>query len=1050
MGRSFQLRTSLVVLGLAGLIGFVSLRRSETPKAPDPSQDDPVAPPADDPLAALVEAPSIAPSARTGAEVSVVSRAGEPVAGVVAVFLTGADVDARARAWPTPPDGETVSTFVTDEGGKFPPAWGEAAARAELMWIMHPGHLASAIELGSEGNRRSLTDPIVLDPAPPFLARVVHADGSVAPGAVVSQRLDLTFAGDVSAGEARLEASFLHRASADPSGVVALVPTSPRSCASARLGTLQTSWWRGASSGTVELVLDSTFVARGRIDWGADASAPAGARIECSVPGVDGDEPIATLAVTSGGWGPIELPLHAPRPHLFRLCAPGYAAAEKWVDPPAAGASLSVDFRAERATSVTVLVVDETDQPIGGATVVGNWAPDGRWVRRTTTTDERGFATFEDAHPAFSFVRVSKPGFEPYLGNHAGSAESMEAMVRIVMAPAGTIAGRVTFAGTPVDRFVVHLHGEDPNNYLRRSFTDPAGRFRIDEAPLGSVTIAAVSDQYSHSEPQTLTVTKERTTEVELELSSPLAVRGRVVDGMTGTSLRNASVQVFSTIEGLRFRPFGLPQPVLPDGSFLLRGCAPGDNSLEVAAPGYAATAVRVVAADGAEADVGLVGLYPRSSLEVRLVGPPSVDFAKYKAEISGTRFFAERRFPSDGRLRWEELDPDAYVLHVRLPVRYDPAATFDVVVEPGRDAVVEIPIADRRVTVRVLPSPGTEMPQWPQLWVHSQAFGTHPSDQGYWVDASGEVELVGLPPGPILAEVRTQDDEMLAFERFEVPVAEHSSFEIRIDEPSHALRLLDRDGDPIAGATIDLTSPAGPASWHRLLRTDEVGTVKLTAMPFDVIGVSAYHASKGMLPRKQVDLRASDTTTLDVVLDGGRTLQVLAAERGQGAAGVRLRARDLADFAHGLGETSTNEVGIATWPAVSAGDYRIAVEQPGYFPARIEATLGTSGSPIHLEVRRVGGIELTVADRLGHPIEKAVAVLTATEGGTSVADWITKGLVVSSSADLRTGLDGTLRVEGLPNGPFQWKVTAPDGRSAEGSSTVGPSSTASVHVVVE
>ncbi|MBI5365045.1 MAG: hypothetical protein HZA53_17845 [Planctomycetes bacterium] len=154
--------------------------------------------------------------------------------------------------------------------------------------------------------------------------------------------------------------------------------------------------------------------------------------------------------------------------------------------------------------------------------------------------------------------------------------------------------------------------------------------------------------------------------------------------------------------------------------------------------------------------------------------------------------------------------------------------------------------------------------------------------------------------------------------------------------------------------------------------------------------------------------------------------------------------------FAVETSARTTDATGSTTWERVGPGKYRLAMKHPGYWPAESVVDHAATDSTQTLEVRRIGNLELVVKNTLGNPQEGALVELTSVEQSQDVSAWVERGLVTLSRSGWKTGPDGRLRMLGLPNGAYRWRVTPRNGEAREGESVAPPMSTGVVEVRVE
>lgn len=212
---------------------------------------------------------------------------------------------------------------------------------------------------------------------------------------------------------------------------------------------------------------------------------------------------------------------------------------------------------------------------------------------------------------------------------------------------------------------------------------------------------------------------------------------------------------------------------------------------------------------------------------------------------------------------------------------------------------------------------------------------------------------------------------------------------------------------------------------------------------------IAAYHQSFGLSASTPFDPTWTDSRPLIVRLDPHEELVVTMLERSATAGGLRIMAEDLGGVGWGLGERTTDESGSATWQPVSNGDYRIAVMHPGWWRT-VEIVHLADGKPIPpIQVRRLGSVSFDVHSVLGNPVAGARIDVRSEEMNTWASSWVEAGKVAASRPDLTSDGAGHFRIDGLPNGDFEWRVTPATGEPLSGRVNVPPLGVASVEVRV-
>src|SRR5262249_48889201 len=141
-------------------------------------------------------------------------------------------------------------------------------------------------------------------------------------------------------------------------------------------------------------------------------------------------------------------------------------------------------------------------------------------------------------------------------------------------------------------------------------------------------------------------------------------------------------------------------------GDFDITGLVPGGNPIEVSAPGYATRTALGEGVEGGAVEFGIIPLFSRQAVDIQLEFSGVLELSKFLCELTALKTIPNLPFAPSGRLRYESLDPGAYVARVVYPGQgtYQDLA-FRLI--PGHDLELHIPIAAESLRVRVIPEPG-------------------------------------------------------------------------------------------------------------------------------------------------------------------------------------------------------------------------------------------------------------------------------------------------------------------------------------------------------
>lgn len=234
--------------------------------------------------------------------------------------------------------------------------------------------------------------------------------------------------------------------------------------------------------------------------------------------------------------------------------------------------------------------------------------------------------------------------------------------------------------------------------------------------------------------------------------------------------------------------------------------------------------------------------------------------------------------------------------------------------------------------------------------------------------------------------------------------------------EPAFA-EVVDASGRPADGVRVQVMSAQTDSVAGAVEDTDLEGRVRLDWLPEDPL-VLLYRPRGGVhflgRPAEPPALGETVTWTFDpahsfqgVLRDGLGPVAFSELE-------LRLEPRDVL-----VASARSTAGGRFEIPKLGAGRYRVAVRAAECFP--LEVTIDLPSPDLELELRRTGGIELTVKDRDGHARAAAAVALTCIDLGETLEEWRqARRLVVPAP---RTDSGGRWAVAGVPRGTYEVEV---------------------------
>jgi hypothetical protein len=272
---------------------------------------------------------------------------------------------------------------------------------------------------------------------------------------------------------------------------------------------------------------------------------------------------------------------------------------------------------------------------------------------------------------------------------------------------------------------------------------------------------------------------------------------------------------------------------------------------------------------------------------------------------------------------------------------------------------------------------------------------------------------------------------------------------ELRVGSASQRLRVVDADHRPVANVQVTYSIPGDASDWMQNLDTDSKGECVLCGVRADACLVNLYHASFGLQPSSMIRMGDAVADPIEFVLAPNLALRVIARQRDAPVPGLEMVATDSRGFEFGLGIAFSDNAGIAEWRAVSKGDYVVRIRHPGWWPSRHAVQLTAEGPAIPIEVRRVGSVQISARTRYGNPVPDLQVDLYSEEAGAWVSTWLAEGRISMPNGQLKTGPDGKLRIDALPNGAYRWRTTNAEGSIAEGEASVPSQAVGEVEITL-
>lgn len=689
---------------------------------------------------------------------------------------------------------------------------------------------------------------------------------------------------------------------------------------------------------------------------------------------------------------------------------------------------------------IQVRAMNEAGVPLGGASVLASWETEGGGAQ-IAVTDDDGKATVRGIPPTYAKVRVQAKGYVPKSVDHVDVTAESGTPIDFTLVRGGSLQGQVVHAGEHVEAFsVVYWNQSDARGRIEVSFQNAhEGKFVIDGVAVGDLLVYACSSDCPRSEIKPVLVSVDTPGEVLLELPDALTGNGQVVDSATGGAVPSARVQLWNSYRAGYLTPFGKQHAVGADGRFVIKGFPPGDSRFVVRADGYAQYLGQSFGRVGEELQLGVIALHHYQRLRVRLTSATAIDFTQYEANADGNAPYPTKRFNAEGFVDWYEAGPSLHFVRLYLP---DRSRMFDErYCRPGTDWEFVFPL-DLTCTLNLEFVDASGRPAVIEGYVEARLSyvgpGGHPITHTLGLDGDGQAHFSTVAARRVYAEVLDKSDNRLASAYLTLQDGANTA-QLKLGGKRVRVRVTNRDGAPVEGATLDAKVPVGEFPWFQLASTDAKGEHTFTGLGMPKLYINVQHNQFGTQPDVEVDLdRWKDDDILEIVLEARSTLAVrlLDGETPLPAASLRFLAPHTQ---HIVSVQTTDAHGVARYGPVAEGSYIVAVEQPGVWLTQTTVEAGDDGAPRDVQVRRVGALHLQLASSTQQSVAGIHVELVSADSGATLSDWLARGLVTVDGGVAATDASGLVRIQGLPHGEYLVRLTSTTGTWAAGRVTVNP-----------
>jgi hypothetical protein len=563
-------------------------------------------------------------------------------------------------------------------------------------------------------------------------------------------------------------------------------------------------------------------------------------------------------------------------------------------------------------------------------------------------------------------------------------------------------------------------------NHFRRTFSHREdGAFEIELGP-GNWSVQATSKDFPACTPATITIAKEKSSEVVLRLVEPIRGSGVVLSEETGDPVPGAEIQPFSMDGERSVFPWGPPFTSGQDGRFEGRAFVVGSNSVNVQANGYA-SAKSIAWTDGTrELDFGQIRLARPQRLSVHLnsAGVLGTSLERVTAYSVDGRL-PETAFGADGWVHFEDVSPGSHRLIIqRTPTSW---SRLDLELKSGSNWSFEHRVSDsQRLEVVVYDANGTIVEEG--IWLLASSLegnglftlrAEEASVNARWTFEGITASLVNV----IAFDFAGQElgGSYFSFDKSPFLVGElHLG-----GAPLHVL-VLDAEGQPRAGARVRARSKDGLAVFG-LQETGPDGRVALLGVPTESVLIDVHDDVAGSRIGSECDASVREHT---ILMGPSGSVTFLVEDEGVALENVVASVVSAGKITL-LDPRSTDLFGSVSFVPMGEGRFWLDLARSDCWPVTLEQNLGPGEArQVSVSMRRLSDLELTVVDADGLLVSDVEVELVSTEFGTLVSEWVAQGKAQAPKGFV-TDLAGKLAVHGVPRGRYSWVVNVADGRFA-------------------
>ncbi len=704
-------------------------------------------------------------------------------------------------------------------------------------------------------------------------------------------------------------------------------------------------------------------------------------------------------AVRTSADGRFEIRGLSPGDYTLWIRKSGYAAER--IDPvrvPEIGSPEALAITLGPGAAITGVVKQRSGTPAEGWSVLASEAgtsamgPRARGNMNPTGSD--GLFVLEGLKPGqpYDLQLFGGPGIGPSRKNVVPPADGVE----VVVAGTGRITGRAVDAqtGRPIPEYAVSYEPERSggggvfrivNRMAGQRLTgmgektevrSDEGTFQLDDVPPGTWSVVVEAKGYQSARAGNVVLEEGKTVQdVEVKVSLGSALRGRVLDAVSGRPVPNATVT--HSMAGTGGGPLALLAGAASDeetvtdadGAFALDGLVPGRVSLTVKHPDYSDANQTIDVKEGtATAEIKLT---PGSALGGLVLSDAQQPLpgASVVLQSAGDTGFGRGMLgggqsavtDASGRFRFDHLASGRYSLVASLRSRS--SATQTIVLQDGQsrdDAVLQIAAG---ATLQGVVS------GIPDSWKNGMTITASGADSYIGTtrtSADGSFQFSGVPPGTATLRATAGDfagSSRSVLKQVEMPDGQPVVQTEIVFDPGYALSgRVTRGGQPLPNVTV-VANLIGGGGRQASSRTDDGGSYRMEGLAAGTYNVMAMSNVLGGSTRSQ-QVTLSGDQSVDITFPSARlggtvvdaqakmplpdaVIQITTADPNAAPAGGRM-ARS----------ATTDSNGTFQITDLDPVAYTLNVQKPDYIFDKRDVTAAEQGTDgLTLEMSRGEGI---------------------------------------------------------------------------------------------